>query len=172
MIANPTTSQIWKKSTWHNYFYYVDFLICSLRNLSLKQGSLFCFVLFYHVEVSKTTMFHAVLLVALESSQWVKVHRLGLRLFVAIVWKLLIIEPFLNENQINCLVLLESLQGVRFNKFYFRIFRAKVWKILIFEWILLLEIQTNCKNRGFKGKFSWSPQCAHNVNLEIFNCEN
>ncbi len=168
MIANPTTSQIWKKSTWHNYFYYVDFLICSLRNLSLKQGSLFCFVLFYHVEVSKTTMFHAVLLVALESSQWVKVHRLGLRLFVAIVWKLLIIEPFLNENQINCLVLLESLQGVRFNKFYFRIFRAKVWKILIFEWILLLEIQTNCKNWVSKE----NSVGALNVNLEIFNCEN
>jgi hypothetical protein len=29
---------------------------------------------------------------------------------------------------------------------YFTIFRAKVWKILILEWILLLEIQTNCKN--------------------------
>jgi hypothetical protein len=89
-------------------------------------------------------------------------------LFVAIVWKLLIIEPFLNENQINCLVLLESLQGVRFNKFYFRIFRAKVWKILIFEWILLLEIQTNCKNWVSKE----NSVGALNVNLEIFNCEN
>jgi len=96
------------------------------------------------------------------------VHRLGLQLFVAIVWKLLIIEPFLNENQINCLVLLESLQGVRFNKFYFTIFRAKVWKIMIFEWILLLEIQTNCKNWVSKE----NSVGALNVNLEIFNCEN
>jgi len=161
MIANPATSQIWKKGTWHNYFYYVDFLVCSLHNLSLKQGGLFCFVLFYHVEISKTTTFHAALLVSLESSQWVKVHWLGLQLFVATVWKLLSIESFLNENVINFLVLLESLQGVRFNKFYFTIFRAKVWKILIFEWILLLEIQTNCEKLGFKGKTSWSPQCAH-----------
>ncbi len=35
---------------------------------------------------------------------------------------------------------------IEFNRVHFRIFRAKVWKILIFEWILLLEIQTNCKN--------------------------
>jgi hypothetical protein len=44
------------------------------------------------------------------------------------------------------LVLLESPQQVRFNRVYFTIFRAKVWKRLIFEWILLVEIQKNCKN--------------------------
>jgi hypothetical protein len=41
---------------------------------------------------------------------------------------------------------LESPWWVRINGVFFTIFRAKVWKILIFEWILLLEIQTNCKN--------------------------
>ncbi len=41
-------------------------------------------------------------------------------------------------------------QQVRFNKVYFIIFRIKVLKILIFEWILLLEIQTNCKNGVWK----------------------
>jgi len=44
------------------------------------------------------------------------------------------------------LVLLKSPWWARFNRVYFTIFRAKVWKILIFEWILLLKIQTNCKN--------------------------
>jgi hypothetical protein len=33
-------------------------------------------------------------LVSSESSQWIVVHWLGLRLFGAMVWKLLIIEPF------------------------------------------------------------------------------
>jgi hypothetical protein len=41
-------------------------------------------------------------------------------------------------------MLLESLQPCRFNRVYFTIPRAKVWEILIFDWILLLEIQTNC----------------------------
>jgi hypothetical protein len=52
-------------------------------------------------------------------------------------------------------MLLESLQRGRFNRVYFTIPRAKVWEILIFEWILLLEIQTNCKNWGWKEK-SWA----------------
>jgi hypothetical protein len=73
-------------------------------------------------------------------------HRLGLRLFGPMVWKLLIIDPFsqrkLNKIEIknfigfsgHGLVLLESPWQVRFNRvFYFTIFRAKEWKILIFE---------------------------------------
>ncbi len=40
----------------------------------------------------------------------------------------------------------KALKESDFNGVFFTIFRAKVWKILIFEWILLLEIQTNCKN--------------------------
>jgi hypothetical protein len=60
--------------------------------LFMKRGSLFCFVC--HVEISQTTALHAMLLVSLESSQWVGVHWLGLRLFGAMVWKLLIIESF------------------------------------------------------------------------------
>jgi hypothetical protein len=38
------------------------------------------------------------------------------------------------------------------NRVYFPTFRDKVWKILIFEWILLLKIQTNCKNWAWKEK--------------------
>jgi hypothetical protein len=54
---------------------------------------------------------------------------------------------------------LESPQQVRFNKFYFTISRANVWKILIFEWILLLEIQTNCKN------WVWKEESVHALNV-------
>jgi hypothetical protein len=50
------------------------------------------------------------------------------------------------------MVLLETAWEVRFNRVYFTIFRAGLWKILIFEWILLLEIQTNCKNWVWKEK--------------------
>jgi hypothetical protein len=111
-----------------------------IRNPSMKQGSLLCHIL-----------------VSLESSGWVRVHWLGLRLFEAMVWKLLIIEPFsqwkLNkiktENGIGILglflTLLESPRWVRFDKVYFTIFRVNVWEILIFERNLLLEIQTDCQ---------------------------
>jgi hypothetical protein len=115
---------------------------------------LFCFVFFGHAEISRTMMLHVALLVCSESSRRVGVHWLGLRLFGATLWKLLIIEPFsqwqLNKiktgNYIGILGVLESPWWVRFNRVYFTIFRAKVWKILILKWILLLEIQTNCKN--------------------------
>ncbi len=56
-----------------------------------------CFVLFYfvsHAKISQTTMLHVTLLVSLESSQWIRLHWLGLRLFGTKVWKLLIIELF------------------------------------------------------------------------------
>jgi len=84
----------------------------------------------------------------------------------------LIIEPFsqskLNKIETeNCigilgvsLVLLESPWQVRFNRVCFTIFRAKVWKILIFERILLLEIQTNCKNWARKESVEPS-MCSH-----------
>ncbi len=46
-------------------------------------------------------------------------------------------------------MLLESPGQGRFNRVCFK---TKVWKILIFEWILLLEIQTNCKSWVWKEK--------------------
>jgi hypothetical protein len=48
-------------------------------SLSMKQGSLFCFVCWD----LPTRVFHAALLVSLESSWWVRVRQLGLRLFGA-----------------------------------------------------------------------------------------
>jgi hypothetical protein len=93
-------------------------------------------------------------------------------MFGAMVWKLLIIKPFsqLKLNKIKLklywnlkafLVFLESPGQVTFNRVYFRIFKAKVWKILIFECILLLEIQTNCKNWVWKGKSVKPSMCSH-----------
>jgi hypothetical protein len=80
-----------------------------------------------------------------------RVHQLGLRLFGATVWKLLIIKQViqwkLNKIKIESyiviwghqfLLFLESPLWVRFSKVYFTIFRSKMWKLLIFEWILLL----------------------------------
>jgi hypothetical protein len=50
-----------------------------------------------------------------------------------------------------------------------------VWKILIFEWILLLEIQKNCKKLCLELKKSVQPSmcCSHcQIYLDIFNSEN
>jgi len=41
------------------------------------------------------------------------------------------------------------------------ILRAKVCKILSFEWILLLEIQTNCENWVWKEKSVELLMCSH-----------
>jgi len=54
---------------------------------------MFCFILFFHAEISQTMMFHATLFVFLKNLLWARVHQLGLKLFGAIMWKLLIIEP-------------------------------------------------------------------------------
>jgi hypothetical protein len=69
--------------------------------------------------------------------------------------------------------LLKSSWGVRFNRVYFTIFRAKMREILIFEWILLLEIRTNCKKIVWKEKLVESSMCSHCRILKflILKCE-
>jgi len=121
--------------------------------LSMKQDNLFCFVMLRFF------------LIFLESSQWVGVYQLDFKLFGTMVWKLLIIETFFQEklNKIktekiywNLTMFLVSLKipwWVKFNRFYFTIFIVEEWKIVNFEWILLLEIQTNCKNWVWKENF-------------------
>ncbi len=69
---------------------------------------------------------------------------------------------------VNVFGVVEKPQWVGFNGVYFTIFKANVGKILIFEWILLLEIQTNCKN------WVWKEKCAHIAefrNFEFEKCE-
>jgi hypothetical protein len=38
-------------------------IVIRIGNLSMKQGRLFCFVLFYHAKISQTMALHVVLLV-------------------------------------------------------------------------------------------------------------
>ncbi len=117
-------------------------------------------------------MLHVVFLISSESSWWVPLHRLGLRLFGATMWKLLIIEPFFQweQNKIETenfiriwgtfFVLLESPQRVRFNKVYFTIFRAKVWKILILSGFCCWKFKQITKI-GFGRKNHLSSQHVH-----------
>jgi hypothetical protein len=68
------------------------------KNLSMKQGSLFCFVLScWDLPTHGTScgVGGGELCISSESSRWARVHWLGLRLFGASVWKLSINEPFL-----------------------------------------------------------------------------
>jgi len=48
----------------------------------------------YHIKISETMVFHASFLVSLESYQWIGVHWLGLNLFGAIMWNLLLLNHF------------------------------------------------------------------------------
>jgi hypothetical protein len=67
-------------------------------------------------------------------------------------------------------VLLENPWQVKFNRIYFTIFRAKVWKILNLDWILLLEIQTNCKKCVLK-EYSVEPlEVCSNCQIRNFQC--
>jgi len=99
------------------------------------------------------------------------------RMFGAIMWNLLIIKPFFHwifwktkiQNYIGIwafLVLLESPHQVWFNKVYFLILRPKMWTILLnFWWVLLLEIQKNCK-KGFGRKIQLNAfKFRHRVHL-------
>jgi hypothetical protein len=63
--------------------------------LSMKQGSLFCFVC--HDEISQTMRLHVGLLVSLDKFQWVRVHQFDLRLFRAMLWSYWLSNHFLNE---------------------------------------------------------------------------
>jgi len=140
-----------------------------IPNLSMKQGSLFCFVM-----VRSPKLWH------LMSCSWYLRKAFDEQGCTNLVWDHLalhcasywLLKHFLNENQIKFklktvlefgafLVHLESCQQVRFNGVYFTIFRTKVWKILLFEWILLLKIQTNCKNWVWKEKSVEPSMCSH-----------
>jgi hypothetical protein len=170
--------------------------MCKWRHLSMKQGSLFCFVLFlswdlpshgascnthyifetlFDVEISQATMLHVVLIVSSKHFWWrLKVHQLGLRLFGIRVWKLLIIEPF-SQWKLNLIkiengelefegVVEKALTLIKSDliNFISQFSKLRCGRYLIFKWILLLEVQTNCKNWGVKKeKISWDLKCVH-----------
>jgi len=132
-----------------------------------------CFVSFCFV-ISQTMMLHVTLLVSLESSQRVGVHRLGLRLLGAMVWKLLIIEPFfkwkLNKTETeNCTGIWghswccwKALGEPDLIEFISQFSELRCERLLIFEWILLLKIQKKIAKIGFGRKKSVeSSICSH-----------
>lgn len=60
-----------------------------VTHLSIYEARcLFCFDLICRAEISQTMVFYVMFLVSLESFPWERVYWLGLRLFVAMVWKL------------------------------------------------------------------------------------
>jgi len=139
-------------------------------NLSMKQGSLFCFVC--HVEIFQIIVLHIALLVSLESCQWVGVHWFGLRFFGAMVWKLLIIEPFspwkLNkietENYIGiwrsswcCWKALDESDLIEFISQFSELRCKRYWFSNKFCCWKLKQIT----KIGFRWKNHLSPQCVH-----------
>ncbi len=145
-----------------------DYLIRKLdpraKYLSMKEGSLFCFVLFCSYEIHCTRMLQIVLLVSLESSRWGGVHGLGSTAFGLAMQK--VHEHWMisslkikwsrtrnfRRNWNVPLVLLERSCLAGFNGIYLVRFGFRMWEILIFKWFLLLKIQINSKKPGFGRK--------------------
>ncbi len=71
-------------------------------HLSMKEGSLFCFVLFCSYEIHRTQMLQIVFLASLESSLRGRVHELGSMTFELAMQKFLNSKWFLHfENSIQ-----------------------------------------------------------------------
>jgi hypothetical protein len=119
-------------------------------NLSMKEGSLFCFVV---MRSTKPGCF--------RSYSW-EVHGLGSTTFGAKVleyWMISSLKIKLNRswkfrrNWNVPLVLLERSWWAGFNGIYLvKRFGFRLWEILIFKWVLLLKIQKNSKKPGFGKK--------------------
>jgi len=98
------------------------------KHLSMKEGSLFCFVLFCSYEMHWTRMLQILFLVSLESSRRGGVHGLGSMMMLGLaVRKFLNIEWFLRwkfqRNWNKPLVLLERSWWAGFNGNFF----GKIW---------------------------------------------
>jgi hypothetical protein len=133
----------------------------------MKQASLFC-----HTEISQIVVLHAALLVCSESSCWVRVHWLGLRLFGAMAWKLLIIQSFsqwkINKIKIdNCIGIwrhswcfwkvLDESDLIRFISQFWELRCGRYWFLSAFwcwKFKQIEKIRIGRKNQ-------LSPQCVH-----------
>jgi hypothetical protein len=134
-------------------------------NLSMKEGSLFCFVL----KIWDTPNQDA-------SDRVLGVFgtlltRRGAWAWFPDIWtcSAKVLEYWmisLLKIKVNCswkcrrnwnvhLVLLERSWWAGFNGIYLVSFGFRMWEILIFKWFLLLEIQINPKNQVLKRKISW-----------------
>jgi hypothetical protein len=155
MITNVTTLQNWKKKHTRIYLW----------------SKVVCFVC--HVEISQPMVLHAMLLVSSKISQWIEVHRLGLRLFGATMWKPLIIEPFFEwklikiktENTTRIWKLswcywkpLSKSDLIEFISQFPQLRCERYWFLRGF---CCWEIQTNCKNWVWKEKSVEPSRCSH-----------
>jgi hypothetical protein len=114
-------------------------------------SNLICFVC--HVEISRTTTLHVALLVSSKSSQCSGVHWLGLRLFGATMWKLLVIEPFSQWklNKIENLALGKS-HLIEFISQFSELRCERYW-----FWVYFVAGNSNkLQYLGLKDKISWA----------------
>jgi hypothetical protein len=125
--------------------------------ISIYESSLFiCFVC--HVEISQTIVPLAMLLVPLESTQWMGVHWVGfcnvstyigevIEYWTIFFWKIHINQNWtLHGNLGMVFVFPESPQWVGFNEADLEIFRPKVWEIMKFLWMLNIVESQYCHN--------------------------
>jgi hypothetical protein len=154
----------WFFNDFHWLYLIFSFFLVIPSSLSMKQDSLFCFGRLRSPKPWCFMLHPWYLWKALD--EW-GVHRFGLRLFGAMMWKLsmIIIESFSQWKLYK--IKSENRIGIRKHSWCcwkafgksdlikcVTIVRAKVCKILMFEWILLLEVQKNYKKLGLEGKIS------------------
>ncbi len=77
--------------------FYTDYIflgsiLLHTNNLSMKEGSLFCFDLFCNYEIHRTQMLQIMFLMSLESSRQGEMHGLGFIMFGLAMQKFLNIE--------------------------------------------------------------------------------
>ncbi len=127
--------------------------------LSMKEGSLFCFVIMGSIEPK---CFKLCSWYLLETSWRGGVHGLGSITFGLALQKFLNIEWFLHWK-LNCswkfwrnwnvpLMLLERSWWAGFNGIYLVRFGFRVWRRWFLKWFLALKIQINSKKPGFGRK--------------------
>jgi len=127
---------------------------------------------------------HVVLLVSSESYLWVRMHQLGLRLFGAMVWKLLIIEPFFiwklntikTENYIGiwgcfwcCWKAVDESDLIEFISQFSELRCEKYW---ILSGFCCWKFKQIAKKMGWERKISWDFNAFTLSNFKIFNSKN
>jgi hypothetical protein len=134
-------------------------------NLSMKEGSLFCFVLEIWDTPNRDALDHVLgvfgnLLTRRGAWAWFP-DILICNAKVVEHWMISSLKIKLNcswkfrRNWNVPLVLLERSWWAGFNGIYLVSFGFRMWEVLIFKWCLVLKIQINPKNQVLKGKISW-----------------
>jgi len=125
-----------------------------------------CFIV-SHCNPPNHLMLHVMLVVFSKSSWWVGVHGLDLRLFWAMVWKLLIIKLFsqwkLNKIKTENCIEIWGCSGCCWKalgesdlRVYFTIFRAKVGEDIDFWVIIVVGNSNKLQKLGLEGNINWA----------------